>query len=143
MDGYHTSFREGQLPLSWKDADIVPIPLQRTIQDVNKHLHPIALTPILLKIAEDCVVHVFVMPAVLKKIDGYQLNKKKMQRAQDQLCKEQAKPEFDPICANRQTLETVNSVKLLGLNISSDLKWNAHVPEQFRKVSTRLYFKTG
>ena len=110
---------------------------------MNKHLHPIALTPILLKIAEDYVVHVFVMPAVLKKIDGYQLNKRKMQRAQDWLCKEQAKPEFDPICANRHTLETLNSVKLLGLNINSDLKWNAHVSEQVRKVSTRLYFKTG
>ena len=31
------------------------------------------------------------------------------------------------MCANRQTLEAVNSVKLLGLDISSDLKWNAHV----------------
>ena len=63
MDGYHTSFREGQLPLSWKDADIVPVPQKRTIQDVNKHLRLIALTPILFKIAEDYVVHDFVMPA--------------------------------------------------------------------------------
>ena len=29
-------------------------------------------------------------------------------------------PEFEPICVNHQTLVTVNSVKLLGLNISSD-----------------------
>ena len=49
-------------------------------------------------------------------------------------------PEFDPILVNRQTLETVNSVKLLGLNISSDLKWNVHVSDLLRKVSTRLYF---
>ena len=49
-------------------------------------------------------------------------------------------PEFDPIWVNRQTLETVNSVKLLGLNISSDFKWNGHVSELVRKVSTRLYF---
>ena len=35
--------------------------------------------------------------------------------------------DFDPICVNRQTLETVNSVKLLGLDISSDLKWNVYV----------------
>ena len=83
MDGYHTPFREGQLPLSWKDADIVPVPQKRTIQDVNKHLRLIALTPILFKIAEDYVVHDFVMPAVLKKIDGFQWNKRKMQRAQD------------------------------------------------------------
>ena len=31
-------------------------------------------------------------------------------------------------------------MKLLGLNISSNLKWNAHVSELVRKVSTRLYF---
>ena len=37
-------------------------------------------------------------------------------------------------------LESVNSVKLLGLNVSSDLKWNVHVSELVRKVSTRLYF---
>ena len=34
----------------------------------------------------------------------------------------------------------MNSVKLVGLNISSDLKWNVHVSELVRKVSTRLYF---
>lgn len=34
----------------------------------------------------------------------------------------------------------MNSVKLLGLNIRSDLKWNAHVSELVRKVSTRQYF---
>ena len=37
-------------------------------------------------------------------------------------------------------IETVKSVKLLGLNISSDLKWNVDVSELVRKVSTRLYF---
>ena len=37
-------------------------------------------------------------------------------------------------------LESVNSVKLLGLNVSSDLKWNVHVSELVRKVSTILYF---
>ena len=31
-------------------------------------------------------------------------------------------------------------MKLLGLNISGDLKWNVHVSELVRKVSTRLYF---
>ena len=34
----------------------------------------------------------------------------------------------------------MNSVKLLGLNTSNDLKWNVHVSELVRKVSTRLYF---
>ena len=34
----------------------------------------------------------------------------------------------------------MNSGKLLGLNISSDLKWNDHASELVRKVSARLYF---
>ena len=49
-------------------------------------------------------------------------------------------PEFEPICVNPQTLETVNSVKLLGLNVSGDIKWNVQVSELVRKVSARLYF---
>ena len=49
-------------------------------------------------------------------------------------------PEFEPICVNPQTLETVNSVKLLGLNVSGDIKWNVQVSEQVTKVSARLYF---
>ena len=69
MDIMNTSFREGRLPLSWKEADIVPVSKQRPIQNVNKHLRPISLTPILSKFAEDYVVNDFVMPAVLKKID--------------------------------------------------------------------------
>ena len=295
-DIINTSFREGRLPLSWKEADIVPVPKQRPIQDINKHLRPISLTPILSKIAEDYVVHDFVIPAVLKKIDkrqygtipksctthalvsmihswrvcsdgnsavirvvlfdfrkafdlidhnilvrklldydipnhilcwitdflsdrrqrvklaqdcfsewryipagvpqgtklgpwlflimmndlnageadmwkyvddttiseviakgqesciqqmvddlatqakadGFQLNERKCKELRISFAKNE--PEFDPIRVNRQTLETVNSVKLLGLNISSNLKWNAHVSELVRKVSTRLYF---
>ena len=31
-------------------------------------------------------------------------------------------------------------VKLLGLNISSDLRWNCHVAEISKKVASRLYF---
>ena len=37
-------------------------------------------------------------------------------------------------------IETVKRVNILGVNISSDLKWNVHVSELVRKVSTRLYF---
>ena len=34
----------------------------------------------------------------------------------------------------------VSTVKLLGLNISSDLLWNCHVAEISKKVASRLYF---
>lgn len=64
----NASLREGFLPLSWKEADIVPVPKQRPIQEINKHLRTISLTPILSKISEDYIVHEFVIPIVLKKI---------------------------------------------------------------------------
>ena len=48
--------------------------------------------------------------------------------------------EFEPILINGDALEVVDSVKLLGLNISSDLTWNIHINEILKKASERLYF---
>ena len=47
--------------------------------------------------------------------------------------------EFEPILLNGYSLEVVDSVKLLGLNISSDLTWNTHINETVKKASKRLY----
>jgi len=66
-DIFNSSYREGRLPPSWKEADVVPVPKQRPVQDINKHLRPISLTPILSKIAEE-----YVVAAVLSKIDPQQ-----------------------------------------------------------------------
>ena len=60
------SYREGCLPSSWKHSDVVPVPKQKPVRDVNKHLRPISLTPILSKMSEDYVVDTYVKPAVLK-----------------------------------------------------------------------------
>ena len=76
--------------------------------------------------------------AIQPKDDGFQLNKRKCKELRISCAR--SEPEFEPIWVNRQTLEAVDSVKLLGLNISSDLTWNVHVSELVRKVSTRLYF---
>jgi hypothetical protein len=53
-------------------ADIVPVPKQNPVKDVNKHLRPISLTPTLSKIAEEFVVELHVKPAVLKEIETNQ-----------------------------------------------------------------------
>ena len=71
-DILNSSYREGRLPPSWKEADVVPVPKQKPVQDINKHLRPISLTPILSKIAEEYVVESYVKPAVLQKIDPQQ-----------------------------------------------------------------------
>ena len=44
------------------------------------------------------------------------------------------------VVINRKAIEVVSTVKLLGLNISSDLRWNCHVAEIRQKVASRLYF---
>ena len=64
-DVLNSSYGEGRLPSSWKEADVVPVPKQRPVQDINKHLRPFSLTPILSKIAEEYVVDTYVKPAVL------------------------------------------------------------------------------
>ena len=68
----NTSFREGRLPSSWKRADVVPVPKQKPVEDINKHLRPISLTPIISKIAEEYIVNAYVKPAVLEQIDPQQ-----------------------------------------------------------------------
>ena len=43
-DILNCTFQEARLPSSWRDADIVPVPKEKPIRDVNKHLRPISLT---------------------------------------------------------------------------------------------------
>ena len=87
---------------------------------------------------KSCLQQVVDDLAIQARDDGFQLNERKCKELRMSFARNE--PEFDPILVNRQTLETVNSVKLLGLNISGDLKWNVPVSELVRKVSTRLYF---
>ena len=65
-------YRECCLPPSWKEADVVAIPKEKSIQDINDHLRPISLTPILSKLAEDFVVNRYLKPAVMARIDKRQ-----------------------------------------------------------------------
>ena len=72
QDILNTSYKEGRFSSVWKEANIILIPKKRPIFDINKHLRPISLTPLLSKLAEEYVVEMFVKPAVLAKIDGSQ-----------------------------------------------------------------------
>ncbi len=67
-DILNCSFREGRLPPSWKSADIVPVPKEKPVREVNRDLQPTSLTPILSKVAEDFVVEEFAKPIILKEI---------------------------------------------------------------------------
>ena len=71
-DILNCSFQEARLPSSWKDADIAPVPKEKPIRHVNKHLHPISLTPVLSKLTEDYVIEQYVKPAVLARVDANQ-----------------------------------------------------------------------
>lgn len=41
----NSSFAEQRLPAAWKLADVVPVPKQKPVEDVNKHLRPISQDP--------------------------------------------------------------------------------------------------
>ena len=68
----------------------------------------------------------------------FQLNGKKCKEIRVSFAR--CQPQFEPVYINDIEIEVLKTVKLLGLNISSDLKWNCHVSEIVKKAATRLYF---
>ena len=48
--------------------------------------------------------------------------------------------EFPPVVIGQKCIKLVKDAKLLGVTISSDLTWNAHVSEVTKKAAKRLYF---
>ena len=65
-------YLENRLPSAWKSADVIPIPKQKPLRDINKYLRPISLTPIVSKLADKVVVEQFIKPAILKVVDPNQ-----------------------------------------------------------------------
>ena len=47
---------------------------------------------------------------------------------------------FDTVSINGNEIEVVNSAKLLGITISDNFTWNAHINEDVKKASKKLYF---
>ena len=68
----------------------------------------------------------------------FQLSESKCKEPRISFAKSAA--DLAPIVINGNTIEVVSTVKLLGLNRSSDLRWNCHVAEISKKVASRLYF---
>ena len=68
----NSSYQEQKLPPDWECANVTPVPKESQVRDINKHLRPISLTPVISKIAEDFVVKGFVAPAILKIINPAQ-----------------------------------------------------------------------
>jgi hypothetical protein len=64
----------------------------------------------------------------------------------DEKCKElrvcfaRNQEDFQPIYVNGKELEIVKSAKLLGVTVTSDLSWNAHINNVIKKAAKRLYF---
>ena len=50
------------------------------------------------------------------------------------------KQSFDPLTVKGKKLPVVKNVKILGLTISSNLKWTDHINEVIKKANKRLYF---
>ena len=67
-----SSYKEQRLPSSWKYADVTPLPKQKPIKDINKHLRPISLTSCISKVGEEFIVSNYIAPAILKIIDPNQ-----------------------------------------------------------------------
>ena len=60
------------MPPAWKKDNITPIPQEKPVREINKHLRPISLTSTISKLAEKFVVEQYVAPAILKVVDPAQ-----------------------------------------------------------------------
>jgi hypothetical protein len=65
----NSSYTENKLPPIWKKANIIPVPKVTPAHDINQHLRPISLTPLLSKVDEEFVVIKHLKPAILKVLD--------------------------------------------------------------------------
>ena len=48
--------------------------------------------------------------------------------------------DFPPVVMGEECIKLVKDAKLLGVTISGDLTWNAHITEVTKKAAKRLYF---
>jgi hypothetical protein len=65
----NSSFVEQRLPAPWKNADVIPVPKTKPINDIKNQLRQISLTPAISKIAEGFVIEFHIGPAILETID--------------------------------------------------------------------------
>ena len=70
-------------------------------------------------------------------MDKFQLNETKCKELQISFSK--SVDPFDAVTINNKPIEVVTSVKLLGLTISNNFKWNAHIENVVNKGASRLY----
>ena len=70
-------------------------------------------------------------------INMFQLNATKCKELRINFSKQ--KSDVDLVIANEQFFELVTSAKILGVTVTDDLKWNAHVNNVVLKASKRLY----
>ena len=74
------------------------------------------------------------------KTEKFVLNERKCKEMRISFTK--SEKDFAPVMINNAPLEVVPHAKILGLNVSDNLKWNYHVSELVKKSSKRLYFLT-
>ena len=70
--------------------------------------------------------------------ERFKLNEAKCKELRISFAKN-SRDNLDPIAVNNKNLEVIPTAKLLGLTISSNLKWNAHVSEIVSKAASRLF----
>ena len=103
------------------------------------------------KYIDDCIIFEVVTPAcatstLQKEVD--QINQwtvtnnmrlKTKKTKEFTICFAKSQVPLDPLVVNKQQLESGQSVKLLGVHIKCDFKWDLHVDSVCSKASKRLY----
>ncbi|KAL9985210.1 hypothetical protein ACROYT_G007584 [Oculina patagonica] len=70
--------------------------------------------------------------------DKFQLNEAKCKELRISFSTKETL-ELDPVVINGRQIDIVKYAKILGVTVSSDLKWNHHIAEVVKKATKRLY----
>ena len=72
------------------------------------------------------------------KIEKFVLNERKCKEMRISFTK--SEKDFSPVIINNVPLEVVLHAKILGLNVSDNMKWNHHVNEIIKKILKKVIF---
>ena len=95
------------------------------------------ISEVILKDEESTLKETMNQVANWSKENKFQLHPKKCKELRINFTKQSHS--YEPVHINYQCLDLVKSVKILGMLITDDLKWNCHIENIVSKASKQLY----
>ena len=111
--------------------------LDITGSDLWKYVDDTTVSEIVSKVQESNIQNTVDTFSTRTTVNKFELNEPKYKELHISFTTKPAS--FDPIVINGKDIDVISKAKVLGLTLSSNLKWNNHVDEIVKKSCKRLY----